>query len=74
MSTVTFRDIALKKIGPGKFIQCFSRRSLYIEVIRSPLDPVAPHSTAFAWKVPWTEEPGRLPSMGLHRVGHELKM
>ena len=23
-----------------------------------------------AWKIPWTEEPGRLPSMGLHRVGH----
>ena len=31
---------------------------------------MAPHSSAFAWKIPWTEEPGGLPSMGLHRVGH----
>ena len=25
---------------------------------------MAPHSSTFAWKVPWTEEPGGLPSMG----------
>ena len=25
---------------------------------------MAPHSSTFAWKIPWTEEPGRLPSMG----------
>jgi len=25
---------------------------------------VAPHSSTFAWKIPWTEEPGRLQSMG----------
>ena len=24
-----------------------------------------------AWKIPWTEEPGRLQSMGLQRVGHD---
>ena len=23
------------------------------------------------WRIPWTEEPGRLQSMGLHRVGHD---
>ena len=28
------------------------------------------HSSAPAWKTPWTEEPGGLPSMGSHRVGH----
>ena len=32
---------------------------------------MAPHSSTLAWKVPWTEEPGRLPSMGLLRVGHD---
>ena len=32
---------------------------------------VAPHSSTLAWKIPWTEEPGGLPSMGLHRVGHD---
>ena len=31
---------------------------------------VASHSSTFAWKIPWTEEPGRLQSMGLLRVGH----
>ena len=31
---------------------------------------VAPHSSTLAWKIPWTEEPGRLQSMGLRRVGH----
>ena len=28
-------------------------------------------STILAWRIPWTEEPGGLRSMGLHRVGHE---
>ena len=28
------------------------------------------HSRTLAWKIPWTEEPGRLQSMGLQRVGH----
>ena len=32
---------------------------------------MAPHSSALAWKIPWTEEPGRLQSMGLLRVGHD---
>ena len=32
---------------------------------------MAPHSSTLAWKTPWTEEPGRLQSMGLRRVGHE---
>ena len=32
---------------------------------------VVPHSSTLAWKVPWAEEPGRLQSMGLLRVGHD---
>ena len=28
------------------------------------------HSSILAWKIPWTEEPGGLQSMGLQRVGH----
>ena len=32
---------------------------------------VAPHSSTLAWKIPWTEEPGRLQSMGSRRVGHD---
>ena len=32
---------------------------------------MAPHSSTLDWKIPWTEEPGRLQSMGLPRVGHD---
>ena len=32
---------------------------------------MAPHSSTLAWKIPRTEEPGRLQSMGLLRVGHD---
>ena len=28
------------------------------------------HSSVLAWEIPWTEKPGGLQSMGLHRVGH----
>ena len=31
---------------------------------------MATHSRTLAWKIPWAEEPGRLQSMGLQRVGH----
>ena len=31
---------------------------------------MANHSSTLAWKIPWTEEPGRLQSMGLQRVRH----
>ena len=32
---------------------------------------MAPHSSTLAWKIPWTEEPDRLQSMGLLGVGHD---
>ena len=32
---------------------------------------VATHSSILAWRIPWTEEPGRLQSMGLQRGGHD---
>ena len=31
---------------------------------------MAIHSSTIAWKIPWTQEPGRLQSMGLQRVRH----
>src|SRR5574337_955276 len=33
---------------------------------------MAPHSSTLAWQIPWMEEPGRLQSMGLLGVGHNL--
>ena len=36
-----------------------------------PLEKVmATHSSILAWRIPWTEEPGGLQSMGLQKVGH----
>ena len=32
---------------------------------------VAAHFSTLAWKIPWTEEPGRLQPMGSQRVGHD---
>ena len=32
---------------------------------------MATYSSILAWKISWTEEPGRLQSMGSHRVGHD---
>ena len=32
---------------------------------------MATHSSIVAWKIPWTEEPDRLQSMGSQRVGHD---
>ena len=32
---------------------------------------MAPHSSTLAWKIPWTEEPGGVQSMGSLRVGHD---
>ena len=44
-------------------------QSLYQE---DPLEKgTATHFKILAWVIPWTEEPGRLQSMGLQRVGHD---
>ena len=32
---------------------------------------MATHSSILVWRIPWTDEPGRLQSMGLQRVGHD---
>ena len=42
------------------------------ELERSPGGgEMATHSSVLAWETPWTEEPGRLQSMGSQRVGHD---
>ena len=45
---------------------------LFIKTIVGKMEKaLAPHSSTLAWKIPWMEEPGRLQSMGLLRVGHD---
>ena len=39
-------------------------QTVYMGLAKSPEKPMAPHSSALAWKILWTEEPGRLQSMG----------
>ena len=38
---------------------------------RSPGEGNGYHSSLLAWRIPWTEEPGRLQSMGLQTVRHD---
>ena len=41
-------------------------------VWEDPLEKeMAIHSSTIAWKIPWTEEPGKVQSMGSQRVGHD---
>ena len=47
------------------FIYLYSFREIIVE------KAMAPHSSTLAWKIPWTEELGRLQSMGSLRVGHD---
>ena len=44
--------------------------TVYTPIRRKKKKAMAPHSSTLAWRIPWTEEPGGLPSMGLHRVRH----
>ena len=40
--------------------------------LEDPLEKgMVTHSSILAWRIPWTEEPGRIQSMGLQRVGHD---
>ena len=50
---------------------CVWVRSLNWE---DPLEKeIATHSSILAWRIPWTEEPGGLQSIGLQRIGHDLE-
>ena len=46
-------------------------RQYSISLITTLEKAMAPHSSTLAWRTPWTEEPGRLQSMGSLRVGHD---
>ena len=48
-----------------------NRSRRYLEKVARILEKeMATHSSALAWRTPWTEEPGGVLSMGSHRVGH----
>ena len=44
---------------------------IYVVITLTSDKAMIPHSSTLAWKIPWMQEPGRLQSMGLLRVGHD---
>ena len=42
-----------------------------VHIVKAMEKAMAPHSSTLAWEIPWTEEPGRLQSMGSLRVRHD---
>ena len=57
----------LKQFGENQDSDPSSFESMYCDLMEKEM---ATHSSIFAWKIPWTEEPGRLQSIVLQRVGH----
>ena len=47
---------------------CILETSYIFKILEKEM---APYSSTLAWKIPWTEKPGRLQSMGSLRVGHD---
>ena len=59
----------VKKLSAMKELQESQIQSLGQE---DPLEEdIATHSSILAWRIPWTEEPGGLQSIGSQRVGHD---
>ena len=70
--TISIIDAFLSKIGPAKGCNSHLIAKEELKWISSNLTgkATAPHSSTLAWKIPWTEEPGGLQSMGSLWVGH----
>ena len=50
---------------------CLVKAMVFALVVYGSEKAMAPHSSTLAWKIPGVGEPGGLPSIGLHRVGHD---
>ena len=71
--SIKYKDTELIQ-NQYKYITFSSLNHLFIinALLYRPLEKVmAPHSSTLAWKLPWTEESGRLQSMGSLRIGHD---
>ena len=58
-----FPDGSEVKNPPAMQVQSLGRED--------PLENMATHSSILVWRIPWTEEPGGLQSMGSQRIGHD---
>ena len=62
----------VKRWFSGKEPACNTTDAVPSLVAEDPLEKgKATHSSILAWRIPWTQEPGGLQSMGSQRVGHE---
>ena len=61
--------IPIPKKGSAK--ECSNYRTIALISRADTEKAMAPHSSTLAWKLPWTEDPGRLQSMESLRVGHD---
>ena len=64
------------RTGKGQFSFQVQKKAMPKNVqttaqLHSSEKAMAPHSSTLAWKIPWTEKPGRLQSMESLRVGHD---
>ena len=77
-----FRKIVLMNLRTGKKWRCRQRMGLWTQQGKERMGQIervaltsekamAPHSSTLAWKIPWTEGPGRLQSMGSLGVRHD---
>ena len=66
-----FSSFAVVRTSCGVEWERLWKHSLLGFITRASEKAMAPHSSTLAWKIPWTEEPGGLQSMGLQRVGHD---
>ena len=69
VTTITWAFLVAQMVKTPPAMQETRVRSLGQE---DPLEKGrATHSSILAWRIPWTEEPGRLQSMASQRVGHD---
>ena len=72
--TCNYRQLSLP-FKPTNITVAYSAWPLSININHRPAlidrEGNGTHSSTLAWKIPWAEEPGRLQSMGLLRVGHD---
>ena len=69
--TVAERQKPPRSSSSKEWINTIQTMKYYSALRRNSEKAMAPPSSTLAWNIPWTEEPGRLRSMGSLRVGHD---
>ena len=73
LSSSQFNKLFLKPLMVQRVKRLSAMQETWVQSLgqEDPLEKeMATHSSTIAWKIPWTEKPSRLQSMGSQRVGH----